>query len=312
MEKDQLFILDKWIKNYLNEKKILNLSNNTLMNYKRVLDGFYQFFALKESEDAINSLYDIDRDFILEYLNSKGDIAVNTKNLHITVIKSFLAYISENNSDNIDLTQKLKGITAKSVKRESESLSKEEAVILERYMHKPLKKKTFLQIRNRLLVKLLYYTGVRASELLSIKLKDISLMKEEGVYKIYILGKGSKYRYVYTKQELIEDDLEYLKDHFLADDTMTENNKEYFIAVTQKGRVMHRAELYTMLDRLYKKLYIKKRGVHMLRHTFGKRMVQKNVNLSTIKEMMGHENIQTTMIYARSDERSMIEAIWKE
>jgi len=309
MEKDQLFILDKWIKRYLNEKKTLNLSNNTLMNYKRVLDSFYQFFALKNEEEAINSVFNIDRDFVLEYLNSKGDIAVNTKNLHITVIKSFLAYISENNSDNIDLMQKLKALTAKSVKRESESLSKEEEVILERYMHKALKKKTFLQVRNRLLVKLLYYTGVRASELLSIKLKDISLMKEEGVYKIYILGKGSKYRYVYIKQEIIEDDLEYIKDHLFADAIMIENNKEYYIAVTQKGRVMHRAELYTMLERLYKKLYIKKRGVHMLRHTFGKRMVQKNVNLSTIKEMMGHENIQTTMIYARSDERSMIEAI---
>ena len=309
MKKDQLFILDKWIKNYLNEKKTLNLSDNTLMNYKRVLDGFYQFFALKESKEAINSIYEIDRDFILEYLNSKGDIAVNTKNLHITVIKSFLAYISENNSDNIDLTQNLKGITAKSVKRESESLSKEEEIILEGYIHKPLKKKTFLQMRNRLLVKLLYYTGVRASELLSIKLNDISLMNEEGVYKIYILGKGSKYRYVYIKQEIIEDDLEYIKDYFFADDTIIENNKEHFIAVTQKGRVMHRAELYMMLDRLYKKLYIKKREVHMLRHTFGKRMVKKNVNLSTIKELMGHENIQTTMIYARSDEKGMIEAI---
>jgi len=309
MEKDQLFILDKWIKNYINEKKTLNLAKNTIMNYTRVLDSFYQFFALKNEEESINSIFEIDRDFILEYLNSKAAISVNTKNLHITVIKSFLTYISENNSDNIDLTQKLKALTAKSVKRESESLSREEEVILEGYMHKPLKKKTFLQVRNRLLVKLLYYTGVRASELLSITLNDISLMKEEGVYKIYILGKGSKYRYVYIKQELIEDDIEYLKDHFLADNTMIENNKEQFIAVTQKGRVMHRAELYTMLDRLYKKLYIKKRGVHMLRHTFGKRMVQKNVNLSTIKEMMGHENIQTTMIYARSDERAMIEAV---
>ena len=313
MQKDQLFILDKWIKNYLNEKKTLNLSSNTLMNYKRVLDSFYQFFALKNEEEAINSIFDIDRDFILEYLNSKGDIAVNTKNLHITVIKSFLGYITEHNNDNIDLTQKLKGITAKSVKRESESLSKEEEVILEGYLNNPLnlKKKNFLQVRNRLLVKLLYYTGVRASELLSIKLSDISLMKEEGVYKISILGKGSKYRYVYIKQEIIEDDLQYIQDYLHADEIMIENNKEHFIAVTQKGRVMHRAELYTMLDRLYKKLYIKKRGVHMLRHTFGKRMVQKNVNLSTIKEMMGHENIQTTMIYARSDERSMIEAIWR-
>ena len=236
-------------------------------------------------------------------------LPVNTKNLHITVIKSFLSHISENNSDNIDLTQKLKGITAKSVKRESESLSKEEEVLLEGYMQTPLKKKSFLQVRNRLLVKLLYYTGVRASELLSIRVKDINLLVEEGVYKIYILGKGSKYRYVYIKQELIEDDLEYLQDHFFTDETMVKNNKEHYIAVTQKGRVMHRAELYTMLDRLYKKLYINKRGVHMLRHTFGKRMVQKNVNLSTIKEMMGHENIQTTMIYARSDERSMIDAV---
>jgi integrase/recombinase XerD len=72
---------------------------------------------------------------------------------------------------------------------------------------------------------------------------------------------------------------------------------------------MHRAELYTMLDKLYKKLNIKKRGIHILRHTFGKRMVKKNVNLSTIKELMGHENIQTTMIYARSDERGMIRAV---
>jgi len=72
--------------------------------------------------------------------------------------------------------------------------------------------------------------------------------------------------------------------------------------------------LFTLLDGVYlvlTKLYIKKRGVHILRHTFGKRMVKKNVNLSTIKELMGHENIQTTMIYARSDEKGMIEAVWK-
>ena len=54
---------------------------------------------------------------------------------------------------------------------------------------------------------------------------------------------------------------------------------------------------------------IQKRGVHMLRHSFGKHLVQKNINLSTIKALMGHENIQTTMIYARSDEESMIRAV---
>jgi len=311
MEKDQLFILDKWIKNYLNEKKTLNLSNNTLMNYKRVLDGFYQFFARKEEDEAINSIYEMDRDFILEYLNSKGDIAVNTKNLYITVIKSFLSYISEHNDENIDLTKRLKGLSAKNVKSESESLSDSESRALESHLLDTRYKRNFLNVRNRLLVKLLYYTGIRASELLAIKLEDISLLEEEAVYKIYIMGKGSKYRYVYIPVRLIADELEFIKEHFLEDETLHKNNSQRYIAVTQKGRVMHRAELYSMLDKLYKKLYIKKRGVHILRHTFGKRMVKKNVNLSTIKELMGHENIQTTMIYARSDEKGMIEAVWR-
>jgi len=309
MEKDQLFILDKWIKNYLNEKKTLNLAKNTIINYKRVLDSFYQFFAQKEEDEVIKSIYEIDRGFILEYLNSKGDIAVNTKNLHITVIKSFLTYISEHNNENIDLSKRLKGLSAKNVKSESESLSESESRALENHLLDTRYKKNFLNVRNRCLVKLLYYTGIRASELLAIKLEDISLLEEDGVYKIYIMGKGSKYRYVYIPVKLIADELELIKEHFFEDEISDTNNPQKYIAVTQKGRVMHRVELYTMLEKLYSRLYIKKRGVHILRHTFGKRMVKKNVNLSTIKELMGHENIQTTMIYARSDEKGMIEAV---
>jgi len=73
--------------------------------------------------------------------------------------------------------------------------------------------------------------------------------------------------------------------------------------------VLGRAEVYKMVESFLKGQRIAKRGVHMLRHSFGKYLVQQNVNLSTIKELMGHENIQTTMIYARSDEESMIRAV---
>jgi integrase len=50
----------------------------------------------------------------------------------------------------------------------------------------------------------------------------------------------------------------------------------------------------------------------MLRHSFGKHVVSKNINLSTIKALIGHENIQTTFIYARSDEESMIRAVYQK
>jgi hypothetical protein len=128
--------------------------------------------------------------------------------------------------------------------------------------------------------------------------------------KIFNSDQGSQYnRYVYIPVEDITDELIFIQEHFLEDQTLHMKNQQKYIAITQKARVMHRTELYTMLDKLYSKLYIKKRGVHILRHTFGKRMVKKNVNLSTIKELMGHENIQTTMIYARSDEKGMIKAM---
>ena len=134
-------------------------------------------------------------------------------------------------------------------------------------------------------------------------------MEEKGVYKIKILGKGNKERYVYIPITTIEKELEYIN-NYIINTPQDGKNKINYINQTTKGRVMIRSELYSMIENLFKKLGIKKRGVHLLRHTFAKKMVQKNVNLSTIKELMGHENIQTTMIYARSDEGSMIRAIW--
>jgi len=101
------------------------------------------------------------------------------------------------------------------------------------------------------------------------------------------MGKGSKYRYVYIPATLIADELEFITEHFLEDEILHKNNPQKYIAVTQKGRVMHRAELYSMLDKLYSKLYIKKRGVHILRHTFGKRMVKKECKPCNYKRADG-------------------------
>jgi len=307
MINDQLSLFDKWQKSFINEKKVLNMSKSTLMNYSSILNKLYDYYA--QHEDKL-SFYDIDRDFILSFLNNTPDMATNTKNLHITVIKNFFKYVSLHNKENIDYRDRFTDLVAKVKKSEPTSLDSNEYEILQKYLNSKVKPASFIQYRNRLSLKLLLFTGVRASEVLGIKLEDFFMMKEEGVYKIKILGKGNKERYVYIPIETIENELLVVSEYIA---TLT--NPQYgkntlsFINQTTKGRVMLRSELYSMIENLFKKLGIKKRGVHLLRHTFGKKMVQKNVNLSTIKELMGHENIQTTMIYARSDEGSMIRAI---
>ena len=279
------------------------MSKSTIMNYSNILDKLYNYYSLHEEKVTF---YEIDRDFIISFLESLGAIATNTKNLHITVIKNFFTFISTHNRESIDYRNRFLDLKAKAKKSEPEALSDVEYTILTKYLNTPIKPKSFIQYRNRLTLKLLLFTGIRASEVLAIKLADFLLLEEEGVYKIKILGKGNKERYVYIQTDTIEYELLYIQEYIL---NSPHDGKNSYINQTTKGRVMIRSELYTMIENLFRKLGIKKRGVHLLRHTFGKKMVQKNVNLSTIKELMGHENIQTTMIYARSDEGSMIRAV---
>lgn len=301
MEKDQLLIFQNWQDQYINEKKVLNMSKNTILNYSRVLDALYDHYA--KFEDTLD-FYAIDRAFMLSFLESRGEIATNTKNLYITVCKNFFTYVSLHNKDGVDFRNRFLDLKAKIKKSEPVFLNNREYEILTAYLDSPIKPKSYLQYRNRLIMKILLFTGIRASELLSISLDDIEVLEEEGVYKILIQGKGNKERYAYIAVNTIKDELLYIEEYI--------NEKAFrtiHVAQTAKGRVMVRSELYLMIEKLFKRIGIKKRGVHLLRHTFGKRLVQKNMNLSTIKELMGHENIQTTMIYARSDEGSMIAAV---
>ncbi len=183
------------------------------------------------------------------------------------------------------------------------------------------RKRSFFSYRNAFIVKLLLLTGIRASELLALSIDDFIPMRSQenrAMHKIKILGKGNKERYVYIAQEVIEEELLFLKEYLqkVEHANISNNQKssdaktsKLFLCSTKEGRVLMRSELYLTINSFLKQRGIAKKGVHMLRHSFGKHMVSKNINLSTIKDLMGHENIQTTMIYARSDEESMIRAV---
>ena len=118
------------------------------------------------------------------------------------------------------------------------------------------------------------------------------------MYRLLITGKGNKQRYEYILKSKIQNELNFLKQH-----------SKILIAITKKNKAMSRVGLYNVISNKLKKANIDKKGVHILRHTFAKNLVAKNVNLSTIKELLGHENISTTMIYAKSNEENKIGAI---
>jgi len=292
MKQSLLTKIDFYKNKYISEKISLNYSNNTITTYLSILDALYEF--LVKYEDEID-LKDINQDIFLEFINIDPSLSNNTKQLRVTVLKGFFKYI-ELIDNKYNFIKEFSDIKIKRQRKNIESLNDNEVkrllAIFKKYTT------SYNQNRDKLLITILIFTGVRASELLNIKFDDITSLDND-IYKIRILGKGDKERYVYISKDKISNELDYLKKYNLT-----------FLASTNTTyKTMTRVGLFSMVNNKMKKANINKQGVHILRHTFAKSLVSKNVNLSTIKELMGHENIATTMIYAKSNESSMVRAI---
>ena len=291
MQESLLFKLDKWINKYITEKKSLNYSNNTIITYNTILESFYEYMIKYEDEIRFE---DISKDILLEYININKKLSNSSKHLRLTILKSFFKYIG-NIEHNIDFESRFSKLTIKKETKEIESLLPEEVERLLALFDKS--SNSFNFIRDKLIVYILLFSGIRANELLNLKFSDI-VEVEDGIYRLLIKGKGDKQRYEYIKKEKIFKELEYMK-QFNTD----------FIAISNRKNLMTRVGLYNIVTSKLKKANIDKKGVHILRHTFAKILVANNVNLSTIKDLLGHENISTTMIYAKSNEENKIAAI---
>lgn len=286
--------IDDYSKMYLNEKKVLNCSINTINTYSYILESFYEYLL---ENNLITSLKDISKEIILSFLNKDTFSSINTKVLRLAVIKSFFVYIDEREELKGLFELRFKKLTVKKEDKEVEALSESEVERLLELFKKP--SRSFNKNRDALLIKLILFTGIRASESLNIRMSDLSLLEEEGVYKIKILGKGNKQRYVYIAVDKIQRELDFLKEHIVD-----------YLAITNQAKRMNRVGLYSVISNKMKKALISKKGVHILRHTFARKLVAKNINLSTISELLGHADITlTARTYAKSDEGSKIRAV---
>ena len=286
--------LDKYNNLFINEKRSLNSSNNTITTYSYILNSFYEFIA---DENELYELKDITKEILLKYINKNKDSANSTKILYLAVIKSYFSFIDEKEGLNDLFTLRLKRVTIKKESVEVDALDDSEVDKLLFLINK--RSSSFNKNRDALLIKLILYTGIRASECLDIKLSDFSYIEDNSVYKIKIFGKGSKERFVYIAADKIDKELEYLKNYIVD-----------YIGITNQKKRMSRVGLYSVLSNKMRKAGINKKGVHILRHTFARRLVAKNINLVTISELLGHADITlTAKTYAKSDEGSKVRAV---
>ena len=135
------------------------------------------------------------------------------------------------------------------------------------------------------MLKILYFAGVRASELASIKWSDIVEQNDEQhglLYVILIKGKGNKERLAYLQYDIISKNYDFIKQR---------NTDSVYVFETAHGNIPNTANMYIEVKNELQKAGIKQFGLHIFRHTFARNLVSKDVNLATIKDLLGHSNI---------------------
>lgn len=153
------------------------------------------------------------------------------------------------------------------------------------------KKRDYNSYRNALLIKLMLHAGLRISEALGVKLKDFK--EQDEILCIKIFAKGGKEQNAYIDKAKIDDELDYFSN-------TAQLSPDELIMKTQHGTALNRTSAFIIINRIYAKALIEKRGLHLLRHTLAMRLTQKGVSVLVIQKILRHSNINTTTIYAKA------------
>ncbi len=286
--------LERFFEYFVNELKLTNKSKYTIISYNTTIKSFIEFAKQYDKALSFENLKKIDIMNFLEYKNlvleKQSELQMSSKKLYITHLKTFFTFINENLDTDIKLSTIFK-INIKVPRRTPKGVENRDVRALETYLAS-LRLEKFLNVRVSLILKILLYSGARRGELEVLKANDFH---EDGeLYVIHTIGKGDKERTLYIPKKYIEQELSYYK-----------RNTIDYIATTKSGKVMDGSQIYRLLNNVYKKIGIHYSGAHILRHTFAKTMLAKDVNIVTVKELLGHASIQTTMIYTNPNQKEV-------
>lgn len=271
--------------NYLNYEK--RYSSHTIKSYSIDLEQFYVFLFNKSRSAQITNVDErVIREWIVSMLEDKKTKA-RSVNRKITTLKSFFRYLQREGKIEKNPAEKI--TTLKTEKKlpvfiEEKNINQ----LLDEYEFGD----DFSGKQNRLIIEMFYNTGMRISELIELKNKDINI--EEGTLKV--LGKRNKERIIpFTKQFA-----DILKDFILSKNTTIAENKEYFFT-TKKGEKLYHKMVYRIVQKYLQLVTtINKKSPHVLRHTFATHMLNHGADLNAIKELLGHANLSATQIYTHN------------
>ena len=217
------------------------------------------------------------------YLMKDGYTA-RSVNRKISTLKSYFKYLKK---AGIVLANPTSKVVAPKIAKRLPTVVREEG--LQELLSESTKDADFQSLRDRLVIDLLYTTGIRRSELINLKKSDINTSLKQ----IKVLGKGNKERIIPVSDDILKRIAEYSE--FKLSKGL---DQVPFIIVTDRGKQTYPKLIYNIVkSKLSSVSTVEKRSPHILRHSFATHLANQGAELNAIKEILGHANLSATEIY---------------
>lgn len=258
-------------------------SKNTLISYQNDILQF-QNFCLNEfdEKDIVTVKTTIVRSWLARL--KENEISSKSINRKISALKSFYKYLLKNKIVAENPLSKI--ITPKVSKRLPSFVEQNDLSTL--FNHVEFSD-DFEGQTQKIVMQLFYYSGMRLSELINLKLNQIDYSYQQ----IKVLGKGNKERIIPASKELLT------QIKLLIQNRPSTNSENVFI--TAKGKALQPRYVYGFVKRYLSLVTtVKKKSPHVLRHSFATHLMNNGAELNAVKELLGHSSLAATQVYTHN------------
>jgi integrase/recombinase XerC len=262
-------------------------SPHTITAYCYDINSFETFNKIHFDQDSIEKVnYGQIRNWIVSLFDdSVSNVSVNRK---IASLKAFYKFLLK--TKQIEVSPLLKHKALKIPKIIQIPFSEKEMTAVLDQMQSMV---GFEEVRNKLIIDLLYTTGVRRAELIHLKMENVDLSSKT----IKVLGKRNKER-ILPVLPIISDQISLYVKERTSLSAIVDN--DYFF-LTKKGLKLNESFVYRLINSYFSTVSEKvKKSPHILRHTFATHLLNNGADLNSVKELLGHSSLASTQIYTHN------------
>lgn len=277
-------------KEYITLQKRMSLHTT-----KAYLQDLSQWAVFMQKQFAAFKIAEIDHKILRAWVVqlSEQKLEPKTINRKIATLKAFFKYLLKNNFTKSDPSKALKSL--KVPKTIPQFVKNNE---MEKLFEMADFGKGFVGLRNKVIIELLYGTGIRLAELIGLQNNDIDLHQAQ----IKVNGKRNKQRIIPINNTL----LALLRDYIQQ---KNEIFNEPRLILTNSGKIAYPMQIQRICNQILgENTMLKKKSPHVLRHTFATHMLNEGADLNAIKELLGHSSLAATQVYTHNSIKKLKEA----